>query len=734
MSSETDRDPAGFLKDLSQAVQQDFIVKKRVLSFEEYFTLVMSNPQVHARSAAQYVVDCFRHFGLDGDRFKLFDVAFDQGVDRLVGQEPAQQAVFRTLAKFGRQGRVDHLIMLHGPNGSAKSTMIACISRALEYFSSTDDGALYRFNWVFPSDRFEKKSLGFGGRDPDRPPVKSFAYLEEAEVDARIQTEMKDHPLYLIPKRQRRELLRRTPSGEDFRLSDAIADGDLSPLSRLVFDALLTSYNGDLERVLQHAQVERFFLSRRFRRGLVTVEPQLQVDAGLRQITLNRSLESLPKILQNTTLFEPFGDLVDANRGMIEYNDLLKKPIETFKYLLATCEKSTVSLPSAILHLDTVFIASSNDRYLRAFLEHPDWPSFKGRIELVQVPYLLDYRKETAIYESQVRPEAIGKHVSPHTMRVVGLFGVLTRLTRPRDELQPEGVRESLRRLTPMEKADLYALRRAPEWASIHAATDLVAAVERLFEDGATRSPYEGEVGASPREIKSILFNAALANDHVCLSPLAVLDGLDHLLLDRTLYEFLRVEPTGEFQDHPRLVKAVRARYLDWADDDVRLSMGLATEGQYEELLARYATLANQVLKGEKVRNPHTSKLEDPDSRFLDEIETMLQIKRPPADFRREVISEIGAWSLDHRGQPVPYAKLFQNLLVTLRAAFFERHRATIARLGRQALERLSGEKPQGTTAEAARVDEVIKGLTARGYCDACGAEVLEFVLRERYA
>ncbi len=162
--------------------------------------------------------------------------------------------------------------------------------------------------------------------------------------------------------------------------------------------------------------------------------------------------------------------------------------------------------------------------------------------------------------------------------------------------------------------------------------------------------------------------------------------------------------------------------------------MGLATEGQYEELLARYATLANQVLKGEKVRNPHTSKLEDPDSRFLDEIETMLQIKRPPADFRREVISEIGAWSLDHRGQPVPYAKLFQNLLVTLRAAFFERHRATIARLGRQALERLSGEKPQGTTAEAARVDEVIKGLTARGYCDACGAEVLEFVLRERYA
>lgn len=724
-------DPQAFLHDLSEHVRQDFLLKKRVLSFAEYFQLVVSHPRVHARNAAQYLVDCFCHFGRDGDRFLLFDVPFEEGRDRLVGQEEGQQEVFRILCKFAKQGKVDHLILLHGPNGSAKSTLIACIQRALEYYSSTDEGALYRFNWVFPIERFEKKGLGFGGSD--RPTPRSYAYLDESEVETKIQSELKDHPLYLIPKRQRRAVLERLFQGQDFTLSETILDGDLSPMSRLIFDSLLTAYGGDLERVFQHVQVERFFLSRRFRRGLVTIEPQLQVDAGLRQITLNRSLESLPKVLQNLTLFEPFGDLVDGNRGLIEFNDLLKKPIEAFKYLLATCEKSTVTLPSAILHLDTVFIASSNDRYLEAFKQIPDWPSFKGRIELVRIPYLLDYVKEADIYRSQIRPEAVGKHIAPHTFASAGLFAVLTRLRAPKSVGLEPRIRGAVERLTPLEKADLYALGTAPEWATLEVSLGLRAARQVLREEAASRSPYEGEVGASPREIKAILFNAALNPDFACLSPLAVFAGLEDLLKDRSLYEFLRVEPEGDYRDTVKLIRAVRERYLDWADDDVRLAMGLAGESQYEELLARYALHANQVLKGEKVRNPLTGRLEDPDTKFLEEMEATLGVRERAATFRREFMGTIGAWSLDHPGEAVPYGRLFRSYAETLKENFYKKHAGTIRRLGRLALEVLGGEMPVLTTQERARVDEVLRSLRNRGYCERCAAEVLQHVLRHRY-
>ena len=35
--------------------------------------------------------------------------------------------------------------------------------RALEHYSTLDEGALYRFNWIFPSQKLQKGGIGFGG-------------------------------------------------------------------------------------------------------------------------------------------------------------------------------------------------------------------------------------------------------------------------------------------------------------------------------------------------------------------------------------------------------------------------------------------------------------------------------------------------------------------------------------------------------------------------------------------
>ena len=59
-------------------------------------------------------------------RFKLFDLDFDgEARDRRVaGQEEVQNAIYRVLGNFVRAGRVNKLILLHGPNGSAKSSIV----------------------------------------------------------------------------------------------------------------------------------------------------------------------------------------------------------------------------------------------------------------------------------------------------------------------------------------------------------------------------------------------------------------------------------------------------------------------------------------------------------------------------------------------------------------------------------------------------------------------------------
>ena len=170
--------------------------------------------------------------------------------------------------------------------------------------------------------------------------------------------------------------------------------------------------------MLRHVRIERFEISHRYRTGWVTVEPQLSVDATERQITADRTLAALPPSLQSVSLFEYGGEVVGANRGMIEFDDLLKRPLEHYKYLLTTVERAALSLTSATLFLDLVFIGSCNDIHLAAFREIPDFQSFKGRIELVRVPFILDVRHEEALYRERLR-EAAGRapHRAAHRVR-----------------------------------------------------------------------------------------------------------------------------------------------------------------------------------------------------------------------------------------------------------------------------------------------------------------------------
>src|SRR3569833_1366734 len=166
--------PKDSLAQIGQEVRDNYTRNKRVMSFDEFFHLFLSRPVQYARNAAQYLKDVFDHFGTEEiktprgtfTRWKLFDVPFDGGRARLVGQEEVQARVYRVISNFVRERAVNKLILLHGPNGSAKSTFVSCIVRALEYYSTLDEGALYRFNWIFPSQQLQKGGLGFGGGFP----------------------------------------------------------------------------------------------------------------------------------------------------------------------------------------------------------------------------------------------------------------------------------------------------------------------------------------------------------------------------------------------------------------------------------------------------------------------------------------------------------------------------------------------------------------------------------------
>jgi serine protein kinase len=329
------------LQGITQRVERDFRDERRLLSFREYLELFASNPLRHSRDACRYMRDMFDYYGRTElerpwgaeSRFKLFDLPFvdpsEAAREALVGQEQVQREVYRALENFVREGRPTRLILLHGPNGSAKSTIAHCVMRALEHYSQEEEGALYRFHWVFPNQARLRGSIGFGGRRPSqRPDDNTYAHLPLEEMDARLHIEVRDHPLFLLPLDARAKLLEKlyAEAGAHDAPPDWVLRGSLSHKSRQVYDSLLASYDGALDEVLRHVQVERYFISRRYRVGAVTVGPELSVDAGERQLTADRNPAALPPALQSVTLFEVFGELVDAMGGLLEFSDLLKRP------------------------------------------------------------------------------------------------------------------------------------------------------------------------------------------------------------------------------------------------------------------------------------------------------------------------------------------------------------------------------------------------------------------------
>ncbi len=742
---------ARLIADLAVRTKQAFTEGRRELSFCEYLDSVREDPRVHARSAAQYAVDCFAWLGSEERitprgpvrRYRLFDnVPEDSSEFPVEGLEEVQEEICRILTEFAAQGRVDRMILLHGPNGSAKSSVIAAVARAMEDYSWTDEGALYRYSWVFPVDKVARRRLGFAEEGAKAQSSSSYAYLADEDTAATVPGELNESPLLLLAPEDRntflKEALREADiSKESLRLSRPVLEAQLCPRSRRIFTALLRAYQGDLEQVWRHVRVERFYLSRRYRQGVATVEPQLHVDAGVRQLTYDQSLAALPPTLRNVTIEEVFGDLVDGNRGVVEFNDLLKRPVDAFKYLLATCEKGTLLVPGQILWLDQILVGSSNEGHLAQFKQTPDFASFKGRLELVRVPYIRDYEIERRIYERQVTDQVRDRHVAPHTTQLAALWAVLTRMKKPDTARYDERVREVVGKLGPLEKADLYAHGRIPEWATTEQGADLRSILQELYEESESDTIYEGLFGASPREMKSILFRAAGRKDFECLSPLALISELsDFIKEERSLYAFLQIEAAGDYHNYERFIEMLRARYRELIDVEIRRALGLIEETEFVSLLERYITHVSHAVRKERLRHPLTGDMVEPDQKLMRELEELAGIDEERAEtFREEAVQRIGAFRVEHPEGALDLEDLFAAELTQIRKRYHERHLRKAMRTVEAALDVLGDGGGHHDPSFRAEVEEFIERYREAGaHSEASLNEALTEFLRAQRA
>jgi serine protein kinase len=744
------RDAASQVRAIADHVEERFRAGRRVLAFAEFLELFDGDPVRYTRDASRYVRDVFDHFGKttvvhpwgEFARYALFELPWEQsgarGLPRgaLIGQEHVQEEVYRALSNFVREGRPNRLILLHGPNGSAKSTIAACIMSALEHYSTLDEGALYRFHWVFPSQKMLRGSLGFGPDKAGGGGLPSYAHLNDEQIDAKLVVEVRDHPLFLVPVPERRDVVlsayKRVGAPEP--PNDWILRGQLSHKSQQIFEALLASYGGSYADVLKHVQVERYFISRRYRVGAVTIGPQLSVDAGERQITMDRSLQSLPASLQAVSLYETKGELVDAAGGVLEFSDLLKRPLDAFKYLQLSIETGEVALGAQNMQLNCVMTGSANELHLDAFREHPEFASFRGRLELTRTPYLRSYEQERLIYDTHVAPH-VRRHVAPHATEVAGLFAVLTRMRKPNPDRYARALGAIVSGLTAVEKADLYAQGKAPERLDGESQKVLRASIREVWTESDSYPIYEGRIGASPREMRAALLDAAQSPVFACLNPIAVLDEIEALCQRKSEFDWLQQDiMTGGYHDVKAFRDTIHSRLLAVWEYELYAASGLVQEEKYAELFDRYVQHVSAWVKKERLYSRVTQKYEEPDEKVMGEVERLIDFKGEAEDGRGQFISAIAAWALDHPGQKIEASVVFPQHIKRMREAIFAERRPAVATLARDLSLLVRGESA-GLDGERRRDAEgAIDGMIQRfGYCRHCAADAASTLVRKRF-
>ena len=105
-------------------------------------------------------------------------------------------------------------------------------------------------------------------------------------------------------------------------------------------------------------------------------------------------------------------------------------------------------------------------------------------------------------------------------------------------------------------------------------------------------------------------------------------------------------------------------------------------------------------------------------------------------EFRREVISRIGAWSIDHPRQKPDYEEIFPRPIAELREAFFGERKKQVRKINEDLLVFLT----DGPDEDAARrrrgaAATTLATLKTRfGYCDNCAKDAVLALIRKRYS
>lgn len=646
-------------------------------TFWEYLELVEQNPKI-VRNAYQRMYDMVMSYGTREEtyckrtlvKYKFFE---GRGDISIYGLEENLMEFMDTLKSASRHyGPERRVLLLHGPVGSSKSTIVTALKKGLEEYSQTDEGALYSFSWKV-TDKDGNEQI--------------------------VPCPMNEEPLKLLPEQTKEEIIAKlnksiTESDYQIRL-----DGSLNPVNEFYYSNLMEKYKGDYRKVLDHVVVRRVALSEKNRVGIGTFQPKDEKSQDATELTGDINYRKLAEYGSESDprAFDFDGEFLVANRGIIEFQEILKLQTEFLYDLLGATQEHRVK-PRRFnqVPIDEVILGHTNNAEFEKLKNNKFMEALRDRTIKVDIPYLLKISEEQRIYDHFYNSDSVAKHIAPHTTFLAALFAVVSRLEE-----------SSKHDMSIIQKAKLY------NGQSVHGFTD--EHVKEMMEE----SPNEGLYGGVSARFIQNQFSNAIVN------PRMGAKSLNPFMLFAQIREGLKSYSGFQSEDQKKTMmerlELVEKEYDRIVKREVQQALS-SSEEAIKALCTNYIDNIVAYIQDEKVKNPVTGRDEQANEQLMRSIEEKIGISEGMKDdFRREIMNYMGG--LAAKGREFKYdsneqlykaleKKLFEDTKDSIKLSALAQDTATV--VDKELLEKIDALKQ--------------RLITSFGYDEDSASDVLTYV------
>lgn len=604
-------------------------------TFRDYID-ILRRDNSPAMTAHARVYDMIVSHGVEevggSKKYKFFNseiFGLDQTMEKLV------EEYFHSAAR-----RLDvrkRILLLMGPVSGGKSTIVTLLKKGLEQYSRTPRGAVYAIKGC----------------------------------------PMQEDPLHLIPDELRPEV--------EKELGVRI-EGDLCPSCQM---RLRLEFDGDIETV----PIERVLISEKNRVGIGTFSPSDPKSQDIADLTGSIDFSTITEYGSESDprAYRFDGELNKANRGMMEFQEMLKCDEKFLWNLLSLTQEGNFKAGRfALISADEMIVAHTNESEYKAFIANKKNEALQSRMIVMPIPYNLKVSAEEKIYTKLIGQSDMSHiHIAPHALKAAAIFSILTRLK----ESKKQGM-DLVKKMRMYDGEEVEGYKEA----------DLKEMQNEFVEEGMS--------GIDPRYVINRISSALIKHDLPCINALDVLralkDGLDQ---------------------HPSITKEEREKYLNFisvarkeydnlAKKEIQKAFVYSFEESARTLFENYLDNIEAYCNWSKIKDPLTGEELDPDERLMRSIEEQIGVsENAKKAFREEILIRLSAYS--RKGKKFDYS-MHDRLREAIEKKLFTDLKDIV---------KITTSTKTPDESQLKRINEVTKRLIdEHQYCPACANELLRYV------